>query len=214
MSGPGKGRYTDYVGNTSTSPDSKLKRLHRNFNNNPMTSDKGNSRGLLYGSTEKNNTTNNSIAAFVVVENYVDKMTGDFPGTVYTDDGDSFIYYKGEFNNPLAPDTKNIDVNVGIAGAPANPYMPDLTSPGANQAPINQDTGYGSIELNGQVNFDKPADEVNEIPADKYKPYLIISPETIEDRFTLGTVSPHVSSPIVGTVSLGSEVTMGSSIKK
>lgn len=199
MTSPGKGRYTDYVGPALPGLSSKYSRLHKLFNNNPMTSDKGDTRGLFYSSTTKSNQTSNVDAAKSVVENYVDLMLGDVPNAVATEDGNSLIYFNGN-NVDLLPNTKEIDVNKGIRGAPANPYMPDLSSPGALS--------------NNKVNLDKDNDDVNEILPSDYKPDLIISSDTIADKFVLGSVSPHVSSPIVGTVSVGSNLTMGSSIKK
>lgn len=199
MTSPGKGRYTDYVGPPLPGPSSKYSRLHKLFNNNPMSSDKGDSRGLFYSSTSKGNQTSNVDAAKSVVEKYVDLLLGDVPNTVATEDGNSLIYFNGSSIDSL-PNTKEIDVNVGIKGAPANPYMPDLSSPGALS--------------NNKVNLDKDNDNVTEIVPSAYKPDLTIAPDTIDDKFSLGTVSPHVSSPVVGTVSIGSNLSMGSSIKK
>jgi len=199
MTSPGKGRYTDYVGSSPLPGQlSKYRRLHRSFNNNPMTTDKGESRGLFYGATDLINQNSNTVAANAVVEKYVDTMLGDVPDTVATENGNSLIYFNGNTLD-LLPNTKTIDVNVGIKGAPANPYMPDLTSPGA---------------LSNQVNLDKDNDDVSEILPSVYKPNLNISPETLSDKFSLGTVSPHVSSPIVGVASIGSNITKGTSIKE
>jgi len=199
MTSPGKGRYTDYVGSSPLPGQlSKYRRLHRSFNNNPMTTDKGESRGLFYGATDLINQNSNTVAANAVVEKYVDTMLGFVPDTVATENGNSLIYFNGNTLD-LLPNTKTIDVNVGIKGAPANPYMPDLTSPGA---------------LSNQVNLDKDNDDVSEILPSVYKPNLNISPETLSDKFSLGTVSPHVSSPIVGVASIGSNITKGTSIKE
>lgn len=199
MTSPGKGRYTDYVGPALPGLSSKYNRLHKLFNNNPMTSDRGDARGLFYSATSKSSQTSNVDAAKSVVEKYVDLLLGDVPNTVATEDGNSLIYFNGSSIDSL-PNTKEIDVNVGIKGAPANPYMPDLSSPGALS--------------NNKVNLDKDNDNVTEIVPSAYKPDLTIAPDTIDDKFSLGTVSPHVSSPVVGTVSIGSNLSMGSSIKK
>jgi len=163
-----------------------------------MTTDKGESRGLFYGATDLINQNSNTVAANAIVKKYVNTMLGDVPDTVATENGNSLIYFNGNTLD-LLPNTKTIDVNVGIKGAPANPYMPDLTSPGA---------------LSNQVNLDKDNDDVSEILPSVYKPNLNISPETLSDKFSLGTVSPHVSSPIVGVASIGSNITKGTSIKE
>jgi len=167
-----------------------------------MTTDKGESRGLFYGATDLINQNSNTVAANAIVKKYVNTMLGDVPDTVATENGNSLIYFNGNTLD-LLPNTKTIDVNVGIKGAPANPYMPDLTSPGALSGSLAQ----------VNVNFDKDNDDVNEIVPKEYKPNLNISPETLSDKFSLGTVSPHVSSRIVGVVSLGSNLTKGSSTK-
>lgn len=199
MTSPGKGRHTSYVGESSI----KNSRLHRIFNKNPMITDKGEDRGLLYGATDKGNQTDNISAAKEAVDTYIDTISKDnLVGKLNKEN--VVIYFNGNDINEL-PDTKNIDVAV-VKDPPANPYMPDLTSPGASS--------------DNTVNFQKETlsssdiKEKIEIKPEIYRPYLNISPESLEDKFSLGTVSPHISSPIIGTLSLGKELIMGASRKK
>lgn len=192
MTSPGKGRYTDYISEVSP----RNKRLYKLFNSNPMTSDKGETRGDLY-ETKEFLPTDVTIASNVVVKRYVETIATDIP---YANVEGNLKYFIE------SPNTKNLDITE-IKGPPANAYMPDLNSPGAS--------ADGRTNLERAVLTDKKEiiNKIGILPED-YKPFLIISPDTTEDKFTIGTVSPHTSGPIVGTVSVGSSLTMGSSIKK
>jgi len=196
MSGPGKGRYTDYVGTQS----SKLTRLHKLFNKNPMSNDKG----LLYGAdSSSSNQAKNTAAADFTVKEFTIRLLNDYgyKGIVkhVKNDKTSFMYFAA-----LAPDTKKLANN--IKDPPANSYMPLLSSPGAN-------AGYGDITVLPRPNFDRLFDEKTDvIDPGFFKNYkLIVSPDTIDDVSNLGTVSPSVSSIFVGLSSLGNDLQKGSS---
>lgn len=196
MSGPGKGRYTDYVGTQST----KLTRLHKLFNKNPMSNDKG----LLYGADSSSaNQSKNSEAAKFVVQEFSFRLLSDYG---YKDiskyvkgDKTSFVYFAS-----LAPDTKKLPE--GIKGPPSNSYMPVLSSPGAN-------AGYGDISVLPRVNFNSQYDpETDVIDPAFYKNYsIIVSPDTLEDKSNLGTVSPSTASNFIGLTSLGNDLSKGNS---
>lgn len=188
MSSPGKGRYTDYVSTQST----KVSRLHKLFNANPSTD----GRGIFYDANLVSNQTNNSLAAESSVKNYTQNLIDDNVGvnTVVEKDGKiTFNYFTGNAVDAL-PNTTVLSKN--IKGGPSNSYMPDLASPGA---------------VEGTVNFEKK--ETTFIKAEDYKPFLNLAPEEIDDRQNLGTVSPHISSPVVGLLSVGTNLLMGSSKK-
>jgi len=188
MSGPGRGRYTEYV----SAQSSKTSRLHTLFNANPAAVN----RGILYGSTIVNNQTDNAKAADFTVKNYninvVDDQIGVAPDK--NSNANPFIYFVGN-NVNLLPNTSELAKNV--KSSPANSYMPDVSSPGANE--------------DGTVNFNKLSPAF--IDPKIYKPNLNLSPENIDDNQNLGTVSPHVSSPIVGLSSVGTNLVKGTSKK-
>ena len=195
MSKPGAGRYTDYIG--SVSP--KNSRLFKLFNNNAMTTDKQQDLGDFYDIATSSDI---NLIAGKLSTKYVAAIVADNPSAVVTSSKSS-VYFNGSTIDQL-PDTGTIDVAV-LKDPPANPYMPDLNSPG-NTTP-------------GLVNFIRatltPVDIESKILIDPkaYKPLLVIPPSDITDRFNLGTVSPSVSSPIVGEISVGKNLTMGSSKK-
>ena len=196
MSKPGAGRYTDYIG--SVSP--KNSRLFKLFNNNAMTTDKQQDLGDFYDIATSSDI---NLIAGKLSARYVATIVADNPSAVVKEPSKSSVYFNGSTIDQL-PDTGTIDVAV-LKDPPANPYMPDLNSPG-NTTP-------------GLVNLIRatltPKDIVSKIYIDPetYKPLLVIPPSDITDRFNLGTVSPSVSSPIVGEISVGKNLTMGSSKK-
>lgn len=197
MSGPGKGRYTDFVGTSSPGPTSKFNRLHKLFNNNPMTVDKGESRGLFYGATDKTNQSSNSDAAASAVDVYVNSMVNDTEA-VYTEDKKSLVYFNGNNVDPL-PDTQLLSAEIpfkGIQSPPANAYIPDLSSPGASS--------------DGKVNVTQKG--LNILDPELVKPDLVI-PTSAQDHQNLGTLSPSNSAPIVGKLSIGSNLKLGDSNK-
>lgn len=196
MSGPGKGRYTDYVDTQSK----KLVRLHKLYNKNPMS----NNNGLLYGADLfGSNTSNNTVAAKFVVDQFTISVYRDYGYknlVKYENKGrTSFVYFAS-----AAPNTKNLADN--IKDPPANSYIPNLSSPGAN-------AGTGDITDSPYPNFKRDYDpQKDAIDPEKFKNYYIkISSDSIDDIFNLGTVSPSVASNFVGVSSIGSDLVMGSS---
>jgi hypothetical protein len=199
MSGPGKGRYTDFVGIPIPGPTSKYSRLHKLFNSSPMTDQKG----LLYGSTSISNQSDNSSAAASISETFVSTLKTDGV-LIQTDDKSKPRYFVGTSAVPL-PDTSAInfiDPAKSVAGDPSNAFMPDLASPGASGV-------SGSIA----VNFERASSTLQDAKA--YKPNITISSTSIDskNRQNLGTVSPSLSSPLVGASSVGSQIELGSSKK-
>lgn len=194
MSGPGKGRYTDYVSTQS----SKITRLHKLFNANPAsvvnTPDSNTSKGMLYGGNLGFSQSNNFEAAKHVVNNYNENIVDDNVVIGTNQKTGTPIYFLGNSNTPV-PDTTELSNN--IKSPPCNSYMPDLTSPGAAS--------------DGKVNFIKL--EFTPIKPQDYKPFINISPSSLDDLGNLGTVSPHVSSPLLGLSSVGTNIVMGMSKK-
>ena len=192
MSKPGAGRYTDYIGEISP----KNTRLFKLFNNNVMATTGDATPGDFYDTAKAKSNVVSDIAAKLSAR-YVATIVADNPSAVVS------VYFNGSTIDQL-PDTGTIAV-AALKDPPANPYMPDLNSPG-NTTP-------------GLVNFTRPTLTPAEITAKiyidpkVYKPQLVIPPSDIADRFNLGTVSPSVSSPIVGEISVGKTLTMGSSKK-
>lgn len=199
MSGPGKGRYTDFVGIPIPGPTSKYSRLHKLFNSSPMTDQKG----LLYGSTSISNQTNNSSAAASISETFVSTLKTDGV-LIQTDNKSKPRYFVGTSAVPL-PDTSAenfIDPSKSVAGDPSNAFMPDLASPGASGV-------SGSID----VNFERASSTLQD--AKTYKPNITVSSTSIDNknRQNLGTVSPSLSSPLIGASSVDSQIELGSSKK-
>ena len=198
MSGPGKGRYTDFVGIPIPGPTSKYSRLHKLFNSSPMTDQKG----LLYGSTSISNQTDNSSAAASISETFVSTLKTD--GVLIQTDNSKPRYFVGTSAVPL-PDTSAenfIDPSKSVAGDPSNAFMPDLASPGASGV-------SGSID----VNFERASSTLQD--AKTYKPNITVSSTSIDNknRQNLGTVSPSLSSPLIGASSVDSQIELGSSKK-
>jgi hypothetical protein len=199
MSGPGKGRYTDFVGIPIPGPTSKYSRLHKLFNSSPMTDQKG----LLYGSTSKSNQSDNSSAAASISETFVSTLKTDGV-LIQTEDKSKPRYFVGTSAVPL-PDTsaiKFIDPAKSVAGDPSNAFMPDLASPGAS-----------GVSASIVVNFERASSTLQDAKA--YKPNITISSTSIDskNRQNLGTVSPSLSSPLVGATSVDSQIELGSSKK-
>lgn len=217
MSGPGKGRYTDYVQYAFSSGQSaKLKRLHRNFNTNPMINPGAESNpGIFYGATDKTNQESNVKAASAVTQNYVKNLIDDLYTSTVSKDvvkdlkvdkelakdpvtglPEDLVYFTGNGTNDL-PDTSKLDDSTVVS----NSYMPVLISPGAVKDAVNF-----------TIIFDKKADSRAAVGKDGYKPNLII-PETPDDKENLGTLSPHNVSRLVGSLSIVSIVSLGTSKK-
>ena len=214
MTGPGKGRYTDYVGSPSAGLSSVQSRLHKIFNTNLMvppgpglisSEAVSSDRGLFYGASIKSNQTDNNQAAVSAISVYVESIvsnleTKDIAKDTSTSTKKSLVYYNGNDTNSL-PNTANDSMSKPESfsvGSPANSYIPDLTSPGA--------TADNKVKLS-------PPTIVNRIKPESVKPELTI-PTTPNDKQNLGTLSPSDAAPIVGILSVGTDLTMGSSKKQ
>jgi len=195
MSGPGKGRYTTYVG-TSSSRNSLLWRL---FNG------RAGNRGQIYGNEAQSS--NNTDAASVVVARATANVDGTGVGGISPangqQSGDAQMFpsgvnlkYTGTSANPV-PNLAEVEwdsaksnfsgLPTTNSGGPANAYVPDLTSPGPGRT----------------LGTDKDVDPG--ISAAELKPnYVPGAPET-------GTVSPNVTSPSIGGGAIGKDLKKGKS---
>ena len=162
MGTPGSGRYTTYV--PVKSP--KSERLFKLFKFGAPD---------IYGGAESNDT-----AAAAVVERAKSVRDGQ---------GDKDMFGAGvslEYAN--APDTT--EVKWERAGDPANPYVPDLTSPGPGKTDAtDKDSDPGLKVTDIKPNFDPGNPSV-------------------------GTASPVDSANRLGTVSLGENLELGKSSVK
>lgn len=177
MPGPGSGRYTNYTpANTGIDSNSVDKYLKRQSLFNAKAANK---RGEV------------AIQAKIVADaaSAFEAGKGDlqmFPLGVNMSYGDAPLLGDAQVNRP---------------GDPANPYVPDLSSPGAldgkiNVSPLEKD-GQGSISATGE---------------DGVKPNYIL-PTTAVDQSSdsLGTQSPSLTSPLIGTSPLLKPLVMGKS---
>ena len=210
MTGPGKGRYTDYV-HPLAEQSLKLTRFHKNFNTNPMSNPGGNSPGIFYGATDIAIQKSNVEAAVSVTQNYVKNLIDDLytsPAVkevikdlkadklVKVSNGipEELVYFTGNGTNDL-PDTSILDVKA----AASNSYMPVLISPGAAKDSVNF-----------TIAFVKETDSRLAVGVGGYKPNLVI-PKTPDDKENLGTLSPSDSSRLIGALSIISVVSLGTS---
>jgi len=161
MGTPGSGRYTTYVPVKSD----KNNRLSKLFN-------KASTAGDIYNSAE-----NNSKAADVAVAT---------AKSVFTGEGDKDMFGKGvSLSYGEAPDT--VEVKWNKAGDPANPYAPDLSSPGPGKTDgVDKDVDPELKSTDIKPNFDPKNPSTN-------------------------AVSPAATSPRLGTMSLGENLQGGKS---
>lgn len=161
MGTPGSGRYTTYVPVKSARTD----RLFKLFKFGAPD---------IYAGAESN------AAAAVVTAETAKKL---FDGVV---PGDPDMFGAGvSLSHGTAPNTTEVKWNV--AGDPANPYAPDITSPGPGKTEgtdKDADPGIKSTDL--KPNFD---------PGNP----------------TINTTSPSATSSRLGTLSLGENLTFGKS---
>lgn len=182
MSSPGSGRYTVYV--PIASP--RNERLAKLFN------ERAGDKATIYGAAYQ---TDQAAAAKAVVKTATapvkDGVGGLFPSDGHQE-GDKQMFPEGvAFGFGDAPDVEN-DVKWGKAGGPANPYTPDITSPGPGKTD----------------GVDKDVDPELSIKDIKGPAYVPGAPGT-------GTVSPADTSSVFGAGPLGKNLVMGqSSIKK
>jgi hypothetical protein len=159
MGTPGSGRYTTYLPVVSE----KIERLSKLF--------KGGLKDLYDGAKS------NADAAKAAVEAYKQVRDGK---------GDREIFGTGvSLEYADSPDTT--EVKWKAAGDPANPYMPDITSPGPGNTEGTQKDSDPKIEtVDIKPNFDPENPSVN-------------------------TTSPSATSGRLGSVSLGEELIKGKS---
>jgi len=111
--------------------------------------------------------------------------------------GDLQMFPKGvDFKFGEAPNLQ--DTSLGRSGDPANPFMPDVSSPGAVDGAVNIDpkakTGNGSIDV-----------------ADVKPNYIVANGVVGEDAQNLGTQSPSTTSTLVGQSTLLKNLVPGKS---
>ena len=159
MGTPGSGRYTTYL----PVNNSKFQRLLKLF--------KGGLSGL-YGDKQSN-----SEAASKAVEVAKSVIDGR---------GDQDIFGSGvDLSYGNAPDTTTVEWTK--AGDPANPYVPDLTSPGPGKTEgVEKDADPAILPEDIKPNFDTKNPSVN-------------------------AASPSSTSPRLGSLSLGENLTGGKS---
>ena len=161
MGTPGSGRYTTYV--PVKSP--RTERLFKLFKFGAPD---------IYEGAETN-----TAAATVTAQNAKTLFDGVVPG-------DPDMFGQGvSLSHQTAPDTTEVGWNV--AGDPANPYVPDITSPGPGKTEgTDKDADPGLDSTDIKPNFDP-------------------------NNPTVNTTSPSATSTRLGTLSLGENLTPGKS---
>lgn len=173
MPGPGSGRYTNYTPLDTASAE-RYARRQSLFN---AKADGG--RGD------------------VAVQN---ELVANAKSVLEAGEGDKQMFPEGVDmaygNAPVLADTQ-----LNRAGDPANPYVPDLSSPGAvdgkiNVSPLEKD-GQGSIKATGDGGV---------------KPNYVL-PTSVVDQSSdsLGAQSPHLTSPAIGGSPILEELVKGKS---
>lgn len=179
MSGPGSGRYTTYVP-VASNRNTMLRNL---FNARAS-----NEAGTFYGKVDE--TDNIKAAAAAVVTAVAPVAATGIGGVIPSaglQAGDPGMFPTGvdlSFGN--SPNLT--EVVWGSAGGPANPYTPDLSSPGPGKT------------LGVEKDSD-PKITVADVKGEKYVPG---APGT-------GTTSPNTTSPVVGSTPIGKSLQMGKS---
>lgn len=180
MSGPGSGRYTVYVPNAS--PRNAL--LAKLFNG------RAGGKASFYGADYQ---TDPTAAAKAVVATATAKVNSAGVGGLFPSDGkqagDAQMFPKGvEFGFGNAPTINEAEVKWSKPGGPANPFMPDPSSPGPGRT----------------EGVDKDADPKITVADVKGAGYVPGGPGT-------GTTSPSTTSSVFGAGPLGKTLTMGQS---
>lgn len=179
MAGPGTGRYTTYVP-VASDRNTLLREL---FN-----AKADNNAGVFYGKVDQ---TDNIDAAKAAVLRATEKVNAAGVGGLLPSDGlqagDSSMFPTGvKLGYGDAPTLA--DVKWANAGDPANPYVPDLSSPGPGKTSPK----------------DKSADPGISIQDIKGATYIPGAPDT-------GTVSPSATSGLISAPPIGRELTKGKS---
>lgn len=190
MPGPGSGRYTNYTapadiplpGRPGKSSADAYKDRYKLFNAKADAE-----KGAFFGEGGENVKDYVATAAAILEAGVGDKQM--FPTAVNMAYGPS-AYGSGAPN--LA------DTQLNRAGDPANPYVPDISSPGAVEGSTNVDpqtkTGNGALA------------------PDVIKPtYVLPNSKVGQNANNLGTQSPHLTAPSVGASPIGSELVKGKS---
>jgi hypothetical protein len=149
MTAPGRGRYTTYV---QPGPNPRNTLLWKLFNKKAP-----NDAGVFYGGQEP---TDNVAAANAVVArataNVVNGVGGLFPANgIQSGDHDMFPNgVKLTFADAPDLDDPQTGVKWSRAGDPANPYVPDLSSPGPGRTNgIDKDVNPEISEANIKPNY-------------------------------------------------------------
>jgi hypothetical protein len=182
MSGPGKGRYTTYVGNAS--PRNTL--LWKLFNKKAP-----NDAGVFYGGQEPSDNSRAAAAAVTrATANVVNGVGGIAPanGKQAADPG---MFPNGVNLNYTGTSELSVpnleEVEWKKPGDPANAYVPDLSSPGPGRT----------------LGIDKD-ENPNLTPEDLKPNYVAAAPGT-------GTVSPDTTSTSLGAGTIGKDLNLGKS---
>lgn len=181
MAGPGTGRYTTYVP-VASSRNTLLRNL---FNSRA-----DNGAGVFYGTPDQ---TNNIEAAKEAVKRATDKVTAGVGGLLPSEAnqaGDAGMFPEGvDLKFGGAPNLAEVSwASAGGRGGPANPYTPDLSSPGPGKTEgVQKEIAPAGITV---------ADV-------KGAAYVPGAPNT-------GTTSPSATSGDIGSVRLG---TLGTPLK-
>lgn len=177
MAGPGQGRYTKYLPENT----GKSQRLNSLFNSKAT-----NSMGVFYGSVDASNTD----AAKVASTNALKFLKAGV--------GDPSMFPTGvDMTYGAAPNIT--DVKWKNAGDPANPWVPDLSSPGPS--------GGESVNVDPKSKDKDPGLSAADVKPD----YVPGTPQSFGNTSGTGTVSPSATSTVLGTTSIGADLTPGKS---
>jgi len=184
MSNPGSGRYTNYTpANTNISKDSvaRYTKSYERFNKFSIAAG-----GDFFGNTPSSKDSEK-------------KLVSDSVSALAVGMGDMSMFPAGvKLNFSNAVDLAA--TKTSRPGDPSNPYMPDISSPGAS--------------ANGTVNLFPKATVVviSAIGASGYKPNYII-PNTLltQNSVNLGTQSPSTTSSALGAMPVNVALVMGKS---
>jgi len=168
MPGPGSGRYTNYTPLSVNSATAYSRRL--GLFNGKAASGKGNFQTDLVAN------------AVAILEGGV---------------GDSQMFPTG-VSMAYADSPKLSETSLSRAGDPGNPYVPDISSPGAIDGSINVNasakTGNGKLDTTAlKPAFSEPSSTLS------------------QDSDSLGVQSPHLTAPDLGSSPILKDLVMGKS---
>ena len=193
MSGPGSGRYTNYV-----PPASARNKLLSDLFNARAENEAGNIYGAVYQ-------TDATAAATEAVKRAIANVNATGAGGIFPESGlqagDPQMFptgvdliFTGKLSQIQPPDTaEGKDVTWQKAGDPANSFVPDVSSPGA---------GPPGVTRVDPMDKDKnPGLSVKDMKGETYIPG---APGT-------GTTSPTVTSPLIGKSPIAKTLELGKS---